>query len=646
MKFSWQLTNSFLKIKDKSIQTILETLILSGIEVEKVDHTQKDKIIDLSITSNRKEIKSALSLAREISTTTNNKLKIGPIKTNQYKKIISNDGNSLQYKRIHVIKDNDNIITPQWIINSLDVNDKYYDNCLENIQAYIQLKWGITFTIIKFNSQGTLTFANETKNDTKLIQSIINSNINKYKTHNFKLIVFNGFQKALDYDYSNYDSNEFYENYYIDSMNIIKEVNQCVTGKCYESYEKVSLKDEEITLDKDTLNRWLGSYKSNKKKFLPTENIKKTLDNLMFFNIYVKKKKLFLIRIPPYRKHDINNKIDIIEEIGKINEFKNFYNQYRYTKTKGKSSKKLTTINKIRYTLRTLGFNEVVNCSIGYNKLAIHKGLMIHNPISEEQRNLRNNILFNLLENYQYHIKYSNNNLLISEIGKIFEKGSTNKKYKEQQYLGGLIYGPQYNKINWVNHSKEISLYQVKGILETLFKQINAHVHLSSLKASRASNNTLHALKSHSTIGIYHTKTNNLIGTAGKVDTRIQTLNHPHKVYVFEINLEQLIKTISYTMHLDYSKKAYSNYPSIIRDISIPIESNKTIKEVQEQIKFPAQELIESINIFNEYKKEDNNTRFVGIRITYRSLNRTLNIEDIRKIDENLLEIRNNIKSR
>jgi len=646
MKFSWQLTNSFLKIKDKYIKGILETLILSGIEVEKIDHTGKDKIIDLSITSNRKEIKSALSLAREITTTTDNKLKIKPIKINNYEKILGYTENYLKYRRIHIIKDDGNTITPQWIKNSLSVNNECYDSCLENIRAYIQLKWGITFTIITCNSEKTLTFTDEIHNDNKLIQGIINNNINKYTNHTFKLIIFDSCQEMLNYGYQNYDSNEFYENCYIDSMNIIKETNQCITGKYYESYDKVSLKDKRITLDTNTLNKWLGSYKSNNKKFLPTERIRETLNNLRFFHTYVNKKKLFIIKIPPYRKHDINNQIDIIEEIGKINEFKNFHNQYRYKKTKGKSSQTFNTINKIRYILRTLGFNEVVNCSIGYHKLEIKKQLIIHNPISEEQKNLRNSILFNLLENYKYHIKYSNNNLLISEIGKIFEQGNTIREYQEKEYLGGLIYAPKYNKINWIEHSEEISLYQIKGILETLCKQINAHVSLSPIKVDNTSSNGLHILKNHSQIGIYDTNTNDLIGTAGEVNTTIQETNKPSKVYVFEINLKQLIKTIHYTIHLDYSKKDYSSYPSIIRDLSIQIENNKTIEEVKKQIKFSEQELIESIDIFNEYKGKGKEThkRFVGIRITYRSLDRTLNMKDINKIDANLLEIRNSMK--
>nr|YP_009396291.1 Phenylalanine-tRNA ligase beta subunit [Melanothamnus harveyi]ARW65292.1 Phenylalanine-tRNA ligase beta subunit [Melanothamnus harveyi] len=649
MKFSWQLTNSFLKIQEESLKDVLEALILSGIEVEQIENTEQDKIIDLSITSNRKEIESTLSLAREISTTTNNILRIQPIKPCINRKVISNTKNCLKYRRIHVINENSSTLTPKWISNSLQIRGKHSDNYLKNIQEYINLKWGITFTIITSNLKELSTFSGEIKNKNKLIYHIINQNINKNWNDNCKLIIFDFYKIITNDSYNNYDSNEFYENYYIDSINIIGETNQRAIGKYYESCEEMYFNNKEITLDKNTLNKWIGSYKSNKSKFLPTKNIKKTLDDLKFFSKYIKKKRLFIIRIPPYREHDIKNKIDIIEEIGKMNEFKNFYNQYKYKREKGKKSSKLITINKIRDILRTLGFNEVVNCSINYNALKIKRPLLIHNPISEEQNSLRNSILLNLLENYKNHIKYSNNNLLISEIGKIFQEENSGKGYSEKQFLGGLIYAPKYNKINWSSNSKEINLSQVKGVLEIFFKQLNANINLNPIKISDTSNSIVKILKSNNRIGIYDKKTNELIGIIGEIKTKTKELNQisNNMIYVFEIDLEGLIKTRDHKIHLEYNKKRYSNYPSIIRDISIPINNNKNIEDVKKQIQLPEKELIESIEIFNEYKKNNKNSnkRFVGIRIIYRSLNRTLDGKDINKIENSLLKIRNSMNS-
>ena len=80
MKFSWNLTNSFLKTERTSLALIKEQLILSGLEIEDVEELNGDIILDLSITSNRKEINCAFNLAREISILTDKKIQTKAIK--------------------------------------------------------------------------------------------------------------------------------------------------------------------------------------------------------------------------------------------------------------------------------------------------------------------------------------------------------------------------------------------------------------------------------------------------------------------------------------------------------------------------------------------------------------------------------------
>ncbi len=643
MKFSWQLTNSFLKIQKESFQRVVEALIISGIEVDNIRNTNKDKILELSITSNRKEINSAFSLAREISTVANTILTIQPIKLNINKQIIKNDFNCLKYRRVHTLYENKHIETPQWILEKLKINGNYHNNYLDNVKEYIYLKWGATFTITTSKENQQTNFTKKTENDNQLINYIIDQHFKHNKTKNLTLIIFDTC-KTMDNTISgNYDNNEFYENYYTDSINIIKELNQCTIGKYYESYENILLQNKEIILEKSTLNKWLGNYKSTKDKFLPTKNIKKTLSNLKFFTKYTKSKRLFLVRIPPYRRHDIDNQIDIIEEIGKLNGFKNFCNTYKYKKQKGISSKEFIRVNIIRNVLRKLGFNEVVNCSIIHNTLPTKKQLAIYNPISEEQKNLRSNILANLITNHKHHIKYSNDNLFISEIGKIFKE----KNYYEEESLAGLIYAPKYNKISWSNKSEEINIYQVKGILKIFFKQINANVDTNVIEIDKINHHVKDIVKNNNKIGVYNKKTKELIGIIGEINTKTKEANNikNNTIYGFEIKLEKLIQTTNYRTHLDYNRKIYSNYPSIVRDISIPITNNKNVEIIKKQINSMQTELVESIEIFNEYNKtmEKQNTRFIGMRITYRSLYRTLDIKDINKIDENLLRIKKNI---
>lgn len=643
MKFSWQLTNSFLEIPDRNFQTVLKELILCGIEIDKIHEIQEDTILDLSITTNRKEINSSLSLAREIAILTNIPIKIKPIKFKNNAKNLKIDYLNLDYIRIQVIYEKLNLRTPEWISKYLKVYGEDNIHYLTSIQKYIDLKWGITFKIISTDTLDQFIIENNIQEH--LIKKITHINKHDKKLKKIKILIFSTTQKLGINTYNNYDINEFYENYYIDSINIIKESMKCTIGKYYETYKISKRKNQQIIIEKYTLNHWLGSTQKNNKKFLETQTIKNILENLKFHPQYIKNKKSFTITTPKYRQHDIKNKIDIIEEIGRIYKFQNFHNKYQYQKTQGNKSKYFIKINEIRNTLRNLGFNEVINCSLINNLSRTKKIIEINNPLNEEQKELRGNIIKNLLKNYIHNLKYTNDNLLIFEIGKIFEKENLNNKYKEEQYLGGLIYSPRYSRNNWAEKPNAINIFHIKGILELFLEKINAGAYLKEIKKYNIHNSMTDMLKKHNIIGIYNKTNNKIIGILGEINHQIIKLNQNrnNKIYVFEIKLDNLIQTTQIKKHLSYNKQLYSEYPSIIRDISIPMEKSKQVGNIKKQIQKVNQDIIEKIEIFNEYKniKEENNKykRFVGIRVKYRSLHKTFNKKDIKKIDDELNNI-------
>nr|YP_009394852.1 Phenylalanine-tRNA ligase beta subunit [Polysiphonia elongata]ARW63414.1 Phenylalanine-tRNA ligase beta subunit [Polysiphonia elongata] len=649
MKFSWQLTNSFLELPNTNFQKVLNKLILSGIEIDRIDETLNDKILDLSITTNRKEINSALSLAREISIITNNEIKINPIVFHIDTEQVNTNYENLDYVRIQIIHENLNQKTPKWILEYLKIYGEDYKNNLKNIQQYIYLKWGITFKIVNTNTLNKFILENNDKMHSRLNKEVIEKNRTKKQNRKIKLLIFTTKQKIKKQNKKNYDVDEFYENYYTDSINIIKESMRCTIGKHYEAYKKFTPKYNQILVEQQTLNKWLGNTQKKTNKFLEVKETKTILEKLKFFPKYIKNRKIFAVDTPEYRKHDIKNKIDVIEEIGRIYEFQNFYNKYQYIKKTGKKSNRFMKVIEIRNMLRSLGLNEVINSSLTNNSLKNNKIITIHNPINEEHKNLRSNIISGLINNYIHNLKYTERNLLIFEIGKTFQKDEQKNKCIEEKSLGGLIYNPNYHKSNWEKKPTSISIFHIKGILELFLEKINAKVYFDELKKNKINNSMHHILKKNKIIGIYSQNSQEIIGILGELnDQLIKTYQSTNeKIFLFEIQLDKLINTTYIKKHLNYNKKAYSEYPSITRDISISIKKYEQAEEIKNKIKSINEEIIETIEIFNEYKsiKPQNNQRkrFIGIRIKYRSLYKTLNAKDIKKIDEELNNIIKNI---
>nr|YP_009395882.1 Phenylalanine-tRNA ligase beta subunit [Herposiphonia versicolor]ARW64862.1 Phenylalanine-tRNA ligase beta subunit [Herposiphonia versicolor] len=600
MKFSWQLLNTFINLNHIKFNEFQDQLTLSGLEIENINKN----FIEISITANRKEVSSILSLARETSIIFNSPLKILPINT------IKNTN----YTRIVTLEKNYIKKTPQWLLSELDPDNIENNDILINIQRYIKIKWGETFEIKNNDTQEYKQQANRINKESQIIV----------------------FTKILNKKSAKYHINEFYENMYIDSIKLISTFTKLNIGKYTEKKSKVLAINKRIKIKKENINTLLGNMNEKNFKFIETNTIKNILKRLNLYPEYKKLEKAFIVQVPNYRKHDLKREIDIIEEIGRIYKFQNFFNKITKYNLKGFQSNNFVKTKQIRHTLQNLGFHEVVNCGLTNNTNNFHENIKLYNPINNEQKELKNNILESIIKNYEENIKNSKKNIEIFEISKIFERDK--HQYNERQKLGGLIYNINYTRNTWENKSEKITLFHFKDIIEIFLQRINSTAILQKILSfddTKNIKNTNHLFNTNKRLGLYNIKNNKIIGIVGELNTNIITSNKNTNIYIFEINLEELIETISSKNHLQYVIKKYSNYPSITRDISIKLKMYINIKEIKSSLIKNNHSLIESIEILNEYKLI-NNYRSISLRITYRSKFKTLTKEEIKFIDQNL----------
>nr|YP_010619364.1 Phenylalanine-tRNA ligase beta subunit [Amplisiphonia pacifica]WAX03377.1 Phenylalanine-tRNA ligase beta subunit [Amplisiphonia pacifica] len=654
MKFSLQLINSFINLNHIKFNKFEKILTLSGLEIDNIERIEKyrDKIIDVNITANRQEISSSFSLARETSTILNIPIKILPIKLN-YKNSIEKNFNQLsetKYTHIAYIR----IVTLEatytkkindCLLNQLKIHNIQESETLTNIQKYIEIKWGQTFYITNNKeinqNKNIINYSNlATLFQTTEIKRIIKETNNKSK-----ILIFTTINKKDNNMFFNNESNEFYENIFIDSMKLINTFIETKIGKYNEAHQKIIIKNFNIQVKKENINKSLGYIKDKKLKFIQTYKINKILQQLQLSPKYCKTDKLFELVIPNYRKNDLTREIDIIEEIGRIYKFENFFNRINTNKLQGYKYKNFTQVKQIRNTLSRLGMHEVINCCITKNIQNNYRNLQIYNPITHEQRELRTNILENLINNYKHNIKNSKKHIEIFEIGKVFEINNKNQQlYIEKRHLGGVIYNNDYTRNNWSKQSGNITLFHFKNIIETFLETINSEAILKEILVSNKTKNknfAEHLLKTNKRVGIYNPKNTQKIGIMGELNNQFikTSSNKNEKIYIFEINLNQLIETTKSNNHLQYISQKYSNYPSVTRDISVKLKKYINIEKVKETIIHDNNNLIESLDILNEYKDNKNTIRHISLRITYRSKIKTLNTKDIKYIDTNLENI-------
>lgn len=655
MKFSWKLLNEFIDLRNTETTYFEEKLTLSGIEIEntKNHNNIQDKIINFNITSNRKELSSIINLAKEISSILNLPLKVKPLN------IITHAKNARKYKQIIELSQQifycklnflTNLVknpSPQWLTSYLKICNIEPNNLFHDIQNYIQIKWGHKISILDTNNLkqdlARLKIITE-ENSSFSINSLKNTNFLKKKDS--KLLIFyiyeNRNHHKLYYNYTEYSLNAYNE-----AINIITTYTKSTISKSYNQWNPNYSKDYMLKVNKNKVYNTLGTIQNRPFKFLSTINILSILEQLNFYPRYIKNLKALKICIPIHRLHDLKRDIDIIEEIGRIYGFKYFLDPLPLNKSKGFTSNMSQQTKKIRYILRNLGFNEVINSSLIKNN---NRTITLYNPVTKEQQALRKNIIENLLENYNYNIKHKNFRVEIFEIGKIFENSnSINKKYIEKTNVAGLICNNNFIRRKWSNKSESINWFHMKGIIETLLEQLNSKVTLKKISQEENNiylTNTNHLLHSIKRMGIYNLSNQQPIGVLGELNKqfKVKLHNSNNPIYLFEINIEELTKSQQTNRNLNINAQKYSYYPSVTRDVSLRMKKHENIDDIKRTILKMNEMLTESVEVFNEYYDQLSDARFIGLRITYKAYDRTLNNKDIKKIDNDIENLLNKLE--
>lgn len=701
MKFSWKWLNEIVDLNDIPINEIKQTLTLAGFEVEKIENKPsiQDQIIEISVTSNRSDVSNMIGLAREISTIFNTKLK-EPYYESDYEYIKNLKNNvifqsdillDLEIRTIQLVKQND---SPNWLKNYLIGCGVEPTNILLDISRYINIKWGQDIEILdldnhdntaEYNYNSDINIINnyDMKNHESIYQLLklntchklpfleiityqhfvlsilgVISNSNFYCHKNSRSLLVIGqickpeYLRRLLLEIKNktHRTNQHirgmsrYDFYkaYNETIELILSLNKgFLRYKNYTYHNNIQSHTKAITIKEESIQNILGPCLSSKNCTISPAAIYKILQQLKFKPQYINGN--FFVKVPEYRCTDIKREVDIIEEIVRIHGFDKYLDQLPNNHRNGYTSQQSQFIKKARNILRSLGLHEVIHYSLDSSYLDNGNNIKICNPVLKDQKTLKKNLIEELVKTATYNNKQKNLPLECFEIGKTFQYStSTYSNYKEYIHIAGILGNPSFSRKLWSEKEQELTWFQAKGILEDFFEKLNTKVYwldIQNYTAYQISYYCKHIYHPYRTAILYSKDRTTIIGIFGQMSTKAESLFYnSHHHYIFEININNLIKTVNNSTHLNYNLKSYSIYPCITRDISLTIPINKNVQFVQEYILKKSFLLIESVNIFNEYQK-DNSNRQVGFRITYRSQNRTLDDKDIQKIEEEIKEL-------
>ena len=379
------------------------------------------------------------------------------------------------------------------------------------------------------------------------------------------------------------------------------------------TYDKANKDDKVIDITVEKINKVLGIE-------IPENEVVEILKSLGFG---VTAKKGVITVTVPTRRLDVNIVEDLIEEVGRIYGMDNIQGKlpllnvvtgtYDHTK------------REIKNKMVALGLNETCSYTL-IPKDEVHKfttdnfeEIYLADPMSEDRNTLRYSLLYSLKEIYLYNKARNNTNISIFEVGKGFYK--EDGIYKEDLKLAGLMTGDYYLDIT----NSKVDFYVVKGVVEELLEYLGFGGRYSFVTGEVP--NELHPGQSARII-----LQGKEVGIIGKL--------HPNtlkdNVYVFEINLEKLLK--NYPSRMTY--KDIPKFPSISKDIAFILDKNVTAGDVMATIKKAGGKLLQSISVFDVYTGENvaSDKKSIAFNLTFMDMNRTLTDEEVMTVFNGIAE--------
>lgn len=348
-------------------------------------------------------------------------------------------------------------------------------------------------------------------------------------------------------------------------------------------------------------------------------NILESLD----IKIISKNKNGLNVEVPSYR-HDVIREIDLIEEILRIYGYNNIPSlsdsKTHYPEKGAKSYESFKNI--IVNQLIGLGFNEVVNNSIisptsNNFKKEIDQSKLVNilNPIGKEISQMRNSLLFGLLENISFNLKRQEQKIKIFETGSIYLNDK--ERFIENKNISLSLTGDFYNK-NWIYKNQYDIFFKIKGIVNSILIKLG----FDKFEEIALNKNMFEK-------AIEFRLGGKVIASAGTIN--FKTRNH------FDIDEQVAYAELELNKIFDfYSNKKFKvspipQFPFSKRDYAIMIDNHIDFNLIKEKSFTIDKKLLYKVDLFDVYKGKEltKNKKSYGISFYFYNNERTITDSEI-----------------
>ncbi len=388
-------------------------------------------------------------------------------------------------------------------------------------------------------------------------------------------------------------------------------------------------KTKKIIFDPNIFEK-ISGFKISSKEMI------KILEDLGF-GVKKNKKRLEIV-IPSWRP-DISQEVDVVEELVRIT---------GYDKIKlidPIKQRKKSTLNKyqklfhfLQRSVASKGYLEAITWSFTDKRYNDHfrdtkKEIKIINPISMELGVLRNSIFSNLIMYINKNLDRGFKDLSIFEIGPIFNGSNPGE---QSTVVCGLSAGKK-SRLSWIEKDRNVDVFDIKrDVVQTL---VEAGYNHEKFFIDSDTPNYYHPGKSGRLF--LDNRKDHIAAYFGdihpsilkKIDIKTESL------VGFEIFMDNL-KLTEKTLNDQKEKFSFSDYQKSERDFAFIMNKDVNAQDLIDIISTIDESLIKDIRVFDVYEGDNipENQKSIAISVTIQSFERTLNEDDLEKINNLIIQ--------
>lgn len=404
------------------------------------------------------------------------------------------------------------------------------------------------------------------------------------------------------------------------TTNLLKTISNVDSISNIIKYDVLNHDKKLISCSVDYINNRLGTN-------FEYEKIKDILQ-LLYFKFVESDGNKFIVEVPSFRI-DVEGKADLSEEIIRYIGLDTISPTLPFMETTvGGKSKDEQKEDVICSFLSNNGLYRVLTYTLVNKKMSesfkiLNKsdGYVIKNPLTEDHKYVRTNLLPSLINCANYNLNHQNNNFGIYEISHI------DSMQKNEIHLGVVLVGKKYKQDKIIGES--YSYYDAKGIVDTILDMFN--ISSTRVKYTRFETDEFHP--NRSALVLLDNKPLCVMGDIYPTKKEIKD-----SMILLEMNLSVLFATKSKNIKFE----PISAYPQSSRDYAFIIDDSINYIDIKNEVK-KCSSLIKEISIFDIYKGKNlaQNEKSIALTVVFESNDHTLKDNEIDEVHNKIVETLN-----